>query len=112
MGGRGSASGMPTGVSSEQRRLMNNLIRRNSNPKNSKQEYSEPRFTKNKDGSVTYEYQKKRLVTKVHGGKMQSEEKNDIYERTETYSGKIMRDGLHRKNKSVYTDVLVKRGKR
>lgn len=43
---------------------------------------------------------------------MHSPEKNDIYERTEYYSGKIMRDGLRKKNKTVYTDVLVKRGKR
>lgn len=109
MGGRGGSSGI--GVSPEQRRIMNNLIRRNSDPKNVAYRYSEPRFTQNKDGSVTYEYQTKQTVYKVHNSKMQSEEKNDVYERTKTYSGKIMRDGLHRKNKSVYTDVLIKQGK-
>lgn len=108
MGGRGSSSGMSS-VSPKQRRLMNNLVKRNA--KEAARGFSEPKFTKNKDGSITYEYQIKHRTVKIHGGKMQSPEKNDIYERTEHYSGKIMRDGLRKKNKTVYTDVLVKRGK-
>lgn len=111
MGGRGGSSGM-SNVSSEQRRLMNNLVKRNTREDYISEGFSKPKFTKNKDGSITYEYQVKHSTIKVHGGKMQSPEKNDIYERTEYYSGKIMQDGLRKKNKTVYTDVLVKRGKR
>lgn len=108
MGGRGSSSGI-SGASPKQLRLMNNLVKRNA--KEATRGGSKPKFTKNKDGSITYEYQIKHRTAKVHGGKMQSPEKNDIYERTEHYSGKIMQDGLRKKNKTVYTDVLVKRGK-
>lgn len=110
MGGRGSPSGISSASPSpQQRRLMNNLVKRNA--KEAARGFSKPKFTKNKDGSITYEYQIKHRTVKIHGGKMQSPEKNDIYERTEHYSGKIMRDGLRKKNKTVYTDVLVKRGK-
>lgn len=110
MGGRGSPSGISSASPSpQQRRLMNNLVKRNA--KEAARGFSNPKFTKNKDGSITYEYQIKHRTVKIHGGKMQSPEKNDIYERTEHYSGKIMRDGLRKKNKTVYTDVLVKRGK-
>lgn len=110
MGGRGSSSGMSGGSSPQQRQLMSNLVNRNA--REAARGFSKPKFTKNKDGSITFEYQIKHLTAKVHGGKMQSPEKNDIYEKTEHYSGKIMRDGLLKKNKTVYTEVLVKRGKR
>ena len=50
MGGRGGSSGL-TSVSPEQKRLMSNLQKRNAKYSM----YSEPKFTKNNDGSVSYE---------------------------------------------------------
>lgn len=105
MGGRGGSSGI-TALSSEQQRLMNGLKRRNEH-----YGFSEPKFSKNKDGSVSYEYTREKIVHKVHGG-WQSEEKNDIYRRTEIVTGKIMKDGLRRENKPVKTETLIKKGKR
>ena len=108
MGGRGSNF---LQTSPEQKRLMNNLIRRNL--KNSPgYNYSAPEFAKNKDGSVSYKYTVKNIVYKAHGGKMISPDKNDIYQRTTFESGLIMRDGLIKRNKSTKEETLIKRGKR
>ena len=107
MGGRGGSSGFAS-VSPEQKRLMSNLQKRNAKY----DMYSAPKFTKNKDGSVSYEYKKEQIINHVHGGKMQSAEKNDIYRRTEVITGKIMKDGLRRENKPIKTETLIKRGKR
>lgn len=108
MGGRGGSSGLGSisKATSEQKRLMNNLENRNAK----RAEFSKPTFNMNRDGSVSYEYTKTRIINRVHGGKMQSEEKNDVYERTEHYSGKIMPDGLRRENKTTYEDVLIRKG--
>lgn len=107
MGGRGGSSGLLS-ASAKQKQIMNNLRKRNAKY----DMYSEPKFYLNKDGSVSYEYKKEKIVNRVHGGKMQSEEKNDIYRRTEVITGKIMKDGLWRDNKPVKTEVLIKKGKR
>lgn len=74
--------------------------------------YEEVKIKMDKDGAVNYEFSTRRRVYEVHGGKMQSPDKNDIYERTEKQSGKIMPDGLRKKNKTKVTDRLIKRGKR
>ena len=107
MGGRGGSSGLSK-ASSEQKRLMNNLVKRNSKEK----WYSVPEFTMNKDGSVSYQYKTERTYTYAHGGKMIGPEKDDIFLRTTFESGKIMKDGLRKKNKSVVEDKIIKRGKR
>lgn len=109
MGGRGGSSGLGSfsRATPEQTRLMNNLRKRNE--KNDT--YSQPTFKMNKDGSVSYEYTQKRIIHHVHGGKMQSEEKNDVYERTERYSGTIMPDGLRKQNKTTKEDVLIRKGR-
>lgn len=65
-----------------------------------------------KSGNVHYEYIERKRVTQVHTGKMQSPDKNDIYERVKKNSGVIMPDGLIKKNKSEYTDTLIKKGRR
>lgn len=104
MGGRGGSSGLSP--SSEQQQLMDGLKRRNEH-----YGWSVPKFGKNKDGSVSYEYTREKIVYKVHGG-WQSEEKDDVYRRTEVITGKIMKDGLRRENKPVKTEVLIKKGKR
>lgn len=112
MGGRGGSGGLSSSISkatSEQKTKMNRLIKRNEKPNYG---YSKPTFHMNKDGSVSYDYTVTRIVNEVHNSKMQSEDKNDVYERTEYYSGKIMKDGLIKKNKKTYKDVLIKRGKR
>lgn len=106
MGGRGGSSGIVS-ISSQQRQLMDRLKRRNE-----RYGFSAPKFSKNKDGSVSYEYKREKIVQFVHGGKMQSYEKNDVYLRTEVVTGKIMKDGLHRENKPIKTETLIKKGKR
>ena len=103
-----SKTGGLSSATPEQQRLMNGLKRRNAEY----DEYSEPKFTKNKDGTISYEYVKTKIVHKVHGGKMQSYEKNDVYRRVEVITGKIMKDGLRRENKPVKTETLIKKGKR
>ena len=107
MGGRGGSSGMRV-ATVQQHKMMENLKKRNEKYS----EYSAPKFSMNKDGSVSYEYKKERLYTHVHGGKMRSPEKDDIYRRTEVITGKSMKDGLLREDKPVKTEVLVKKGRR
>lgn len=77
-------------------------------PKNG---YQNIKFSQNKDGTIDYTYERERDVVHVHGGKMQSPEKNDLYKRTEYYSGKIMKDGLIKRNLMTHEDVLVRKGK-
>lgn len=45
-------------------------------------------------------------------GKMQDPTKNDVILRTTVESGKIMKDGLIKKNKSIKTEKIIKKGKR
>ena len=47
MGGRGGSSGM-SNVSSEQRRLMNNLVKRNTREDYISEGFSKPKFNENK----------------------------------------------------------------
>lgn len=116
MGGRGSAGSVSNSMSkatSDQKTKMNRMQKRNKKYNiPDKYEYSKPTFHMNKDGSVSYDYTIKRIVFEVHNSKMQSEDKNDVYERTEYYSGKIMKDGLIKKDKKKYKDVLIRKGKR
>ena len=109
MGGRGGSSGMGSGgiakASSEQRRIMSNIEKANAK----RPEFSEATFKMNKDGSVSYEFTKIKIVRYAHGGKMISSEKDDIYERKEHYSGKIMPDGLRRANKTTKEDTQIGR---
>lgn len=109
MGGRGSKSGGLGGnISEEQKRKMDRLVKRNEEYDN----FSKPTFRRDKDGNIEYEYTDTKIVNKVHGGKMQSPDKNDIYKRVTIESGRIMKDGLVKKNKSVKTETLIKKGKR
>ena len=111
MGGRGGSSGLGFAprTTPEQKRIIGNMER--VLERDSTQGYSKPTFKTNKDGSVSYEYTRTRKIEHVHGSKMQSPEKNDTYERTEHYSGVIMRDGLRRANKTTKDDVLIRKGR-
>ncbi len=91
----------------QQEKMMNNMKNRNAN----NSAFSEPTFKTNKDGTVSFEFTKKRIINYVHNSKMQSEDKNDVYERTEYHSGRIMKDGLLNQNKTTYEDVLIKKGR-
>lgn len=51
-------------------------------------------------------------VQKVHGGRMQSADKNDIYQRTKTHHGTIGKDGLVLRGKTTANDKLIKLGKK
>lgn len=106
MGGRGGASGFlsPT---SEQQIKMNRL--RNIGQRDN---YQNIQFERNRDGSIDFSYERQRIVRYVHGGKMLSPDKDDIYERTEYYTGKIMPDGLIKRNKTTKEDKLIRRGRR
>lgn len=59
--------------------------------------YEDVKITMGKDGAANYEYTEKRRVTKAHVGKMIDPSKDKIYERTTKPSGKIMPDGLRKK---------------
>ena len=109
MGGRGSTSGIGLSqVSSNQRAKMQNI----KNALSGKKGMSTPVFSVSNDGSVQYSYTETRTLAHVKGGKMISPEKDDVYERTTTYSGVILKDGLIKKNKHSYVEKLIKRGKK
>lgn len=74
--------------------------------------YEDVKVKTDKSGTVSYEYTERKTVTHVHGGKMQSADKNDVYERLTKQSGKIMPDGLRKKNKPEIFDKIIKKGKR
>lgn len=86
---------------------MNNLKKRNTKETG----YSQPSFKMNKDGSVSYKFTRTSIMQYVHGGKMQSPDKNDTYERTQYYSGMIMPDGLRKENKTIKEDILIRKGR-
>lgn len=108
MGGRGGTSGLRvgSGATQEQQIVMKRFER-----KLPKLGYTKPTFKKQKDGFITFEYTKTRLVAHVHGGKMQSPDKNDLYEKTEFHRGKIGKDGLILREGSTSVNKLIKRGK-
>lgn len=107
MGGRGSASNI-AGYTPKQKVLVDRLKRMAKEYR-----YEDVKITMGKDGAVNYEYTEKRRVTKAHAGKMIDPSKDKIYERTTKQSGKIMPDGLRKKNKAEVTDKFIKiRGKR
>ena len=106
MGGRGSASNVPR-YTQKQKAMIDRLKKMAD-----KYGYEDVKVKTDKSGAVSYEYTERKTVTKVHGGKMQSADKNDIYERLTKQSGKIMPDGLRKKNKTEVTDKLIKKGKR
>ena len=107
MGGRGGAGGGTLGATSEQRRIMGNM--RAAISKNVNQ--TAPIFKRRSDGVIEYSYTETRNYSIVHGGKMQSEDKNDIVERKTTFTGTIGKDGLFRKGKSTKEEKLIKRGR-
>lgn len=106
MGGRGSTSNISR-YTPKQKVLVDRLKRMAKEYR-----YEDVKITMGKDGAVNYEFSTRKRVYGIHGGKMQSPDKNDIYERTEKQSGKIMPDGLRKKNKTEVTDKLIKKGKR
>lgn len=112
MGGRGSSFGGGGGgtlskASPEQKKIMTNIL--NVTEKNG---YSKPVFKPQSDGFIYFEYLVEKHTVHVHGGKMQSPEKDDVYLTTETHRGRIGRDGLIIREKTTHSDKLVKRGKR
>lgn len=70
--------------------------------------YEDVKVNVTKNGIVNYEWTEKRPVTKVHGINPQN---NIPYERTTIHSGKIMPDGLVKRNISEVIDQRVKKGK-
>lgn len=106
MGGRGGSSGFLS-ATSEQAKKMNRLREMGA-----RDGYKNIQFSRNGDGSIGFSYERQRIVNYVHGGKMMSPDKNDVYERTEYYTGKIFPDGLIKRNKTTKKDKLIRRGRR
>lgn len=107
MGGRASSSGL-RGITQAQKKKVAGLYRVAK-----EFGYEDVKVNVTKDGIVHYEYTEKRRVTEVHVGKMIDSSKDKLYERTTKQSGKIMPDGLRKKNKAEVTDKFIKRrGKR
>lgn len=104
MGSRGQSS--RKGFTSAQKAKADNIKRQAE-----KRGYTDIKFKRNQDGEVEYSYTEKTNVQFVHGGKMISPDKNDLYERTIIHSGKIGKDGLIKRNKDEKTDVLLQRGR-
>lgn len=107
MGGRGGAGGGLGRATSEQRRIMGNMSAAISEDAHK----TAPKFKLRSDGIVEYTYTETRNYAHVHGGKMQSEEKNDIVERKTVFTGTIGKDGLLRKGKSSKEERIIKRGR-
>lgn len=97
MGGRGGAGGGLGRATKEQRRIMGNMRAAISKDAHK----SAPEFRVRSDGVVEYTYTETRNYARVHGGKMQSEEKNDTVERKTVFTGTIGKDGLLRKGAST-----------
>ena len=107
MGGRGGSGGGIGLATEEQRRIMKNMVSAIS-----KDAYkTAPKFKLRSDGIVEYTYTETRNYAHVHGGKMQSEEKNDIVERKTVFTGTIGTDGLLRKGQSSKEERIIKRGR-
>lgn len=106
MGGRGSVSNIAR-YTPKQKAMIDRLKKMAD-----KYGYEDVKVKTDKSGAVNYQYTERKRVTKVYGGKMQSADKNDIYERTTKQSGKIMPDGLRKKNKPEIFDKIIKKGKR
>lgn len=107
MGGRGGSSGLHS-ATPEQKKKMANIERTIAKNKFA----SDLKFSKNKDGSIGFEYKEERIIHKEKGGKMQSPDKADIYLRTTIKSGRILKDGLIKHNKDEKEEKLVRRGRR
>lgn len=107
MGGRGGAGGGLGRATSEQRRIMGNMSTAISEDAHK----TAPKFKLRSDGIVEYTYTETRNYARVHGGKMQSEEKNDIVERKTVFTGTIGKDGLLRKGASTKEEKIIKRGR-
>lgn len=103
MGGSGKVTG--TARQNQLMKRMPEVLKNNPNYK----EVIGPKFTKNKDGSISYEYTTVQNFVDVHVGKFIDQKKNGIKERTTTESGIIMPDGLRIKNKSQKTEKVIKR---
>ncbi len=111
MSKRGSgASGRGGKVSGTDRQ--NQLMKRMPEVLKKYSQYKEvigPKFTKNKDGSISYEYTTVQNFVDAHVGKFIDPKKNGIIERTTIESGVIMPDGLRIKNKPQKTEKVIKR---
>ena len=70
-----------------------------------------PKFKVRSDGIVEYSYTETRNYAHVHGGKMLSEEKDDIVERKTIFTGTIGKDGLLRKGTSTKEEKMIKSGR-
>ena len=113
MGGRGGASsaaakGGIAGATSEQK----HRIERFKNIISSKNYYSDPKFSMNKDGDISFSYIETQIIQHVHNSKMQDPSKNDIYERRINHTGIIRKNGKVSRNKSIKEDILIKKGKK
>ena len=107
MGGRGGAGGGLGRATKEKRRIMGNMRAAISKDAHK----SAPEFRVRSDGVVEYTYTETRNYARVHGGKMQSEEKNDTVERKTVFTGTIGKDGLLRKGASTKEEKIIKHGR-
>lgn len=108
MGGRGGASGVFRGATSEQKHRMNHF----NEVISSNKRFGDQKYTMNKDGNISFSYIETIIIQHVHNSKMQDPAKNDIYERRITHSGIIRQNGKVSRNKPVKEDTLIKKGKR
>lgn len=106
-GGKRTKSVSNQNYTSQQQQKINNITKSLAKRSGATQ----PTFTIQQDGVVRYEYAMTRYVNVVHNSKMQSVDKNDVYKRTEIYTGTIAKDGLIKKGKTQVNNVLVKRGR-
>ena len=107
MGGRGGAGGGLGRATSEQLRIIGNMRAAISKDAHK----TSPEVKMRSDGVVEYTYTETRNYARVHGGKMQSEEKNDTVERKTVFTGTIGKDGLLRKGASTKEEKIIKRGR-
>lgn len=105
-GGRGASSGITVTRTVQQSAKINNITKAAK-----EYGYKNLKFTMDKDGIINYSFETTRIVYKVHNSKMQDPSKDDVYERTEYNSGKILRDGLIKRNKTEKNERLIKKGK-
>ena len=113
MGGRGSSGGSGGGVGMSRATINQNAKILNIKRVLAKnKEISNLKFSMENDGVVRFSYTETKIRSRVHGGKMQSEQKNDTVKTVSVYEGTIGKDGLIKRNRAGKKERVLKQGKK
>nr|DAG84501.1 MAG TPA: hypothetical protein [Caudoviricetes sp.] len=106
-GGSGGVGGMSRATIDQNTKILNikRVFAKNK-------EISNLKFSMENDGVVRFSYTETKIRSRVHSGKMQSEQKNDTVKIVSVYEGTIGKDGLIRRKRAGTKEQILKRGKK